>query len=409
MHAKYNTILRDMTAKEDADKCDNLYPTTLGLIVSGILKLCRIAKMPEAGVVFRGLSGIALPGSFFELDGQGFAGGVDPGFMSTSVSEEVARKYSVSRQGGSNATIFRLQLGKMSLGADVSWLSQFAGEEEMLFPPRTHLEVVGESRRGADGVVVVTLKPTVFQNVRTVEEVEESRREHVKQMSSSLVWEVRNQAAREGRLDSELAERLDALERKLVADNCSQHPAWYNDSGKYKSALLSLFSDAEMARTAVLDSSSLLSRILARQGEADDLKEGSAVEIHSLRSAPQHNGERGEVVRFSGDNGRWEVRLTGSGKVLALKPGNLTPLAPDNRPDTAVLHPPPAGVHAAAASNAVCELHFKFWQDPDFKGIRSRFGTDQLFAAGIVALVGPMDVQVCLAVWMVMLCKCTCV
>ena len=71
----------------------------------------------------------------------------------------------------------------------------------------------------------------------------------------------------------------DALERKLVADNCSQHPAWYNDSGKYKSALLSLFSDAEMARTAVLDSSSLLSRILARQGEADDLKEGTGVEI----------------------------------------------------------------------------------------------------------------------------------
>ena len=33
--------------------------------------------------------------------------------------------------------------GKTSLGADISWLSQFAGEREMLFPPRTHLQIVG--------------------------------------------------------------------------------------------------------------------------------------------------------------------------------------------------------------------------------------------------------------------------
>jgi hypothetical protein len=33
--------------------------------------------------------------------------------------------------------------GKTSLGADIGWLSQFAREREMLFPPRTHLQIVG--------------------------------------------------------------------------------------------------------------------------------------------------------------------------------------------------------------------------------------------------------------------------
>ena len=79
--------------------------------------------------------------------------------MSTTLSEEVARKYSGVHEG-KEATIFRLTLGKTSLGADISWLSQFTGEREMLFPPRTHPQVVGEPVRGDDGVSVVTLWPT---------------------------------------------------------------------------------------------------------------------------------------------------------------------------------------------------------------------------------------------------------
>ena len=129
------------------------------LIVSGIRKLSAIAKMPEGGAVFRGLSGLALPPEFFAPDAQGCAGGVEASFMSTTLSEEVARKYSGVHEGR-EATIFRLMLGKTSLGADISWLSQFAGEKEMLFPPRTHLQVVGEPVRGDDGVSVVTLWPT---------------------------------------------------------------------------------------------------------------------------------------------------------------------------------------------------------------------------------------------------------
>ena len=85
MYQKYNQLLRALS-EEDGDVCmfTNRYPTTLACIVSGILKLCRVAEMPEGAEVFRGLSGLVLPPSFFEKDEQGFAGGVDPGFMPTT-------------------------------------------------------------------------------------------------------------------------------------------------------------------------------------------------------------------------------------------------------------------------------------------------------------------------------------
>jgi len=44
-------------------------------------------------------------------------------------------------------------------------------------------------------VSVVTLWPTVFQKIRTIEEVEKARREEMKQLASSLVWDIRNAAA----------------------------------------------------------------------------------------------------------------------------------------------------------------------------------------------------------------------
>ena len=46
-------------------------------------------------------------------------------------------------------------------------LSQFEGEREMLFAPRTHLQVL--KTECVEGITIVTLKPTTYQNVCTVE------------------------------------------------------------------------------------------------------------------------------------------------------------------------------------------------------------------------------------------------
>jgi hypothetical protein len=42
------------------------------------------------------------------------------------------------------ATLFVIQLGQVDRGATLSWISQFPLEEEVLLPPLSNLEVVGE-------------------------------------------------------------------------------------------------------------------------------------------------------------------------------------------------------------------------------------------------------------------------
>ena len=343
MYSRYNRILREALSSESqgagTSASSNFYPTTIHVLVSGICKLTRVAKMPEGRVVFRGLSGLALPPEFFEKDEQGFAGGVEASFMSTTTKEEVARQYSGVREGHV-ATIFRLELGKASLGADISWLSQFAGEAEMLFPPRTHLQIL-KQEKGGDGVSVITLKPTTFQNVSTVEEVVSSRKEGSKHLASSLAWDLRNEAVRDGKWESELAQRLDALEVKLISDHSSQAAEWYNDNAKYRGSVRALFKDAEKAREQIHDRTSVLCKSLAPAAQ------------------PAPGG-----TTTSGD-----ASVVGAPSVTSAADGT------------------------SASSNAVAALHAKFTQDPAFRGIKATFASDSLYAKGIEAVVGPMDVQ----------------
>jgi hypothetical protein len=52
---------------------------------------------------------------------------------------------------------------------------------------------------------------------------------------------------------------------------------------------------------------------------------GAEVQIHSLTGATEHNGSRGELLRFDSEKGRWDVRIGigQKGRVLALKPDNM--------------------------------------------------------------------------------------
>ena len=50
LYAVYNRILRAILSTDPADAEENLFSTTIWLIVSGILKLSSIAKMPDDGM-----------------------------------------------------------------------------------------------------------------------------------------------------------------------------------------------------------------------------------------------------------------------------------------------------------------------------------------------------------------------
>jgi hypothetical protein len=118
-HVKYNGVLRALALGEEVT--GSKYSTTIQVIVSAIRKLASVAEVPKDNVVHRGVRvKVALDSEFYVLDFQGFAGGVESSFMHASRDINVAREYSGAGKGCAG-TIFKLVLGKMSLGADISW------------------------------------------------------------------------------------------------------------------------------------------------------------------------------------------------------------------------------------------------------------------------------------------------
>ena len=87
--------------------------------------------------------GLELPPSFLENAQEGFAGGIELSFTSTTTSAEVAFKYS----GRGRGSILVLDFNMSSRGASISFLSQFPHEEEHLFPPFTSFQCTDHSER----------------------------------------------------------------------------------------------------------------------------------------------------------------------------------------------------------------------------------------------------------------------
>lgn len=93
-------------------------------------------------------------------------GVVEFGFMSTTTDRAVALNY--ASNGGPSA-VFEIQMGLVDRGADISWLSQYPGEKEVLFAPLTSLEVIGTHVDGECLVVDIRLNVNYYSS--TIEEV----------------------------------------------------------------------------------------------------------------------------------------------------------------------------------------------------------------------------------------------
>jgi vacuolar-type H+-ATPase subunit F/Vma7 len=146
----------------------------------------------------------------------------------------------------------------------------------MLFPPRTQLQIVAvvgddgvatlKPLVGHDRVAVVTLKPAVFQNISTFEEFKSDRKEGLRQLTSSLMWDLRNEADRDKELTPALVQRIDQLEQKLLTKYCKSDTGWYSENLKYKQAFQGLVREASEARKPIRDASSPLCKGLAAGG-----------------------------------------------------------------------------------------------------------------------------------------------
>ena len=112
MYGHYNKVLRGQDDKQ--------YVTTIHAIVSAIIKLASIMKLPANRKVYRGLSGIELPPEFWQEDEYGAKGGVEFGIMSTTRHADVAVQYS---SYGEVPTIFEIEIGQVDRGAELNWIS----------------------------------------------------------------------------------------------------------------------------------------------------------------------------------------------------------------------------------------------------------------------------------------------
>lgn len=122
------------------------FAATVGHLVKAIRKLAAVASAEETSrLVFRGMRG-ELPKGFWVPDATGVVCAVDASFMSVSKF----RGAPIAYMGPGPNVLWAIHQSPQSdagyhSGADISMLSQFANEEELLFPPCTMLTVLPPS------------------------------------------------------------------------------------------------------------------------------------------------------------------------------------------------------------------------------------------------------------------------
>jgi hypothetical protein len=226
--------LREYThgAYEAVEQRINKYTTTLHAINSAIVKLSKLTK---ASTVYRGVHDVVLPDQFWTPNKYGVRGGIDSGFLSTTLVRKEAMENAAD--GKTAPLLFEIQQGMIDRGADISFLSQYRFEEEILFNPLTGLEVRGEPR--VEGkVLIVEVKLSINLTSLTIEQVIGKRKKVLQDMVPGLEAEVRQALRMEGLATPHGTEKLLGEFRKDVEEHELGHPSKeYNDDEQFSKAL----------------------------------------------------------------------------------------------------------------------------------------------------------------------------
>jgi hypothetical protein len=307
---------------------------------TGLAKLARVGAALKGDAVFRGLreGGEQFAAGLLAKDGKRFASVVDLSFLSVTENRAEAERHAAKadaggREKGAMPTILEIKVGKTSMGSCLKWLSLFPEEDEIVYPPRTHLEVVGAPEPPTGGFRVITLLPTVDQSVQTLEQMRAARKEGVLELVRSLGWDMRHDAQRKGKLGARRG-AINAWEQGLLANlMLKQDAGWYTDNGKYRQVVKLVFEAWYSGRDKVRMPGGM---VVEKQTHAGGEEQGDT-------SAAGSSAEKG-------------VRE-------------------------------PFGVVAEVAGNEVAALHSKFFQDP--KTFKGTFGGVDAFDAGIERQVRP--------------------
>ena len=135
-----NDPLRDFGRLERKEK--HPFPLTVCYIAEAVPKLRAVdAQGTEANAkiyLYRGMKDVDMPERFFK------DGGSEVAPMSTTSALEVAVKYSAS----ACSVLLKLETESFrERGADLSFVSAFPAEAEVLYPPLTHLRPTGRMQK----------------------------------------------------------------------------------------------------------------------------------------------------------------------------------------------------------------------------------------------------------------------
>ena len=235
MYQKYNAVLRGFGdapgstfLAETARKLTkgNKYVTTIHAINSAVIKLSKLSK---AGKVYRGVCYGLLPEQFWKGDESGVCGGIEFGFQSTTRERAQAVHYAKGggwAKEGDAMTIMEMQMGMIDRGADLSWLSQYPHEKEVLLPPLTGLEALGSAVEG--DMLVVHSKLSLNLSAQTLEQVLSRRRKMLMDMAKGIELEVR-----EALPERLIGPAISMLKNALKYGPLNQTPEWYNNDDNF--------------------------------------------------------------------------------------------------------------------------------------------------------------------------------
>ena len=179
----YNAVLRRWPTDifEQLKKVDNMFTTTIHVLVSAVQKVARVMKLHEGLVLYRGLGGtMELPDHFLNVDDNGCRGFAEWGFMSTTADKSIAIQYSGVREGKPLAMLFEIQVSSVDRGACIRDFSQYPGEVEYLWVPCSFVEPSGSpylevTQHGVASVVRVRVNANL--RALTVEDVLEMKKQ----------------------------------------------------------------------------------------------------------------------------------------------------------------------------------------------------------------------------------------
>ena len=159
-------------------------------------------------------------------------GGIEYGFSSTTTDKGQALEYATGGKGtdadagGAAMTIFEMQMGMVDRGADLTWLSQYPHEREVLLPPLTGIEALGTDVEGS--MMIIHSRLSLNLAAHTLEQVLSRRRKMLLDMTAGIELEMRDAL---GADSVKLGIRI--LNKALLYGPLSKDVEWFNDDENF--------------------------------------------------------------------------------------------------------------------------------------------------------------------------------